>query len=877
MHRAKNVIARCFFLEKIRFQVYNNGIKLRQKRGNYLKKRFDVTGMTCSACSAHVEKAIRRLDGVEDVTVSLMTNTATVEYDSEKCEIGAIYNAVTDAGYGIAEHKESVKKDAVKAVADEEHDMKSRLIASFALLIPLMYIAMGHMFSLPIFSFLAGTENAVSNAMLQFMLTVCIIFINRKYFINGFRALSHGGSNMDTLIALGSGASLVYGLYVLFSMSFSLGKGDMEAVHHHSMNLYFETSAMILALISLGKYLEKRAKKHTSDAIAKLIKLAPETAVVLRDGVEVTVPADTLKVGDLLIIRPGQRIPVDGIVAEGSTSVDESALTGESLPVEKHKGDSIMSGCVNQNGAVLIEATKVGSDTTLAKLVELVENANATKAPIARLADKISGIFVPTVLGIALVTAVVWLIVGAEFSFAFSNAISVLVVSCPCALGLATPVAIMVGTGVGANNGILIKNAEALETTHRIDTVVLDKTGTVTMGNPTVTDVVANDVSTLLYIAYNLERASEHPLSGAIRAYCEAKNVPVCEVTDFTAVPGKGICAVLDGQKVYGGNEAFLKENGVTFDGIEITNQFALQGKTPLFFAKDTEYLGTVAVADRVRPTAADAVAAFDKMGIDVVMLTGDNNVTAAAVAHQVGIKKVISGVLPDGKVEAVKNLQSNGKRVAMVGDGINDAAALVTADVGIAIGAGADIAVDSADIVLMKSDPVDVVTALRLGGAVMRNIKENLFWAFFYNCIGIPLAAGVFYHAFNLRLTPMFGAAAMSLSSLCVVSNALRLKLFKKTPCKSVQDSEITETVEEDNMKKIVKIEGMNCNHCATTVEKALSAVADVKNVKVDLAKKQATVTMDNEVSNDALMKAVTDAGFKAVGVEVKKGLFGM
>ncbi len=846
-----------------------------------MKKKFDVTGMTCSACSAHVEKAIRRLDGVTDVTVSLMTNTATVEYDSAKCEIGAIYNAVTDAGYGIGEHNESVKKDAVKAVADEEHDMKRRLIASFLILIPLMYIAMGHMFSLPVFAFLSGTENAVSNAILQFILTVCVIFINRKYFINGFRAILHGGSNMDSLIALGSGASLVYGVYVLFSMSFSLGKGDMNAVHHHSMNLYFETSAMILALISLGKYLEKRAKKHTSDAIAKLIKLAPETAVILRDGVEVTVPADTLKVGDLLMIRPGQRIPVDGIVADGSTSVDESALTGESIPVEKHKGDSVMSGCVNQNGAVLIEATKVGSDTTLAKLIELVENANATKAPIARLADKISGIFVPTVLGISLVTAVVWLILGAEFSFAFSNAISVLVVSCPCALGLATPVAIMVGTGVGARNGILIKNAEALETAHRIDTVILDKTGTVTEGKPVVTDVVAvDDVSTLLYIAYNLERASEHPLSGAIRAYCEEKNISSCEVTDFTAVPGKGIYAVLDGEKVYGGNGAFLKENGVVFDSETVLEQYAPVGKTPLFFARDTKYLGVIAVADRVRPTAASAVAAFDKMGIDVVMLTGDNNVTAMAVAKQVGIKNVISGVLPDGKVEAVKNLQKDGKRAAMVGDGINDAAALVTADVGIAIGAGADIAVDSADIVLMKSDPMDIVTALRLGGAVMRNIKENLFWAFFYNCIGIPLAAGVFYHAFNLRLTPMFGAAAMSLSSLCVVSNALRLKLFKKTPCKSVQDgerNEIPETVEEDNMKKIVKIEGMNCNHCAMTVEKALSAVADVKTVKVDLAKKQATVTMDSDVSNDALMKAVTDAGFKAVEVEVKKGLFGI
>ncbi len=838
-----------------------------------MKTKFDITGMTCAACSAHVEKAVRRIDGVSDVTVSLMTNSMTVEYDLSKCSEEMICTCVIDAGYGISVHGKT--ENVSNTFDDEEQSMKRRLLISFALLIPLMYVAMGHMFSLPSLSFLSGTENAVSNGIFQLLLTVSVVFVNRKFFANGFRAVLHGGFNMDTLVALGSGASLIYGIYVLFSMSFYLGKGNMEMVHHYSMNLYFETSAMILALITLGKYLESRSKKRTSDAIAKLIKLAPETAVILRDGKEISVLTDTLAVSDILVIRPGQRIPVDGIVEDGYTSVDESALTGESIPCEKHKGDTVMCGCVNQNGAVLVKATKVGADTTLAKIIELVENTNATKAPIARLADKISGIFVPIVLTISAITAVVWCLLGENFSFAFSNAISVLVVSCPCALGLATPVAIMVGTGVGAKNGILIKNAQALEMTHRIDTVVLDKTGTVTEGKPVVTDVVAvSDISELLYTAYNLERASEHPLSSAIRIYCQEKGVSDADVTDFVAVAGKGVRATLEGKTVYGGNEAFLKENGILFDAKSILDKYAHLGKTPLFFACDTKYLGVIAVADTVKSTTVSAVNKLSKMGTDVVMLTGDNELTAAAVARQVGIEKVIAQVLPNEKAEAVASLQRSGKRVAMVGDGINDAPALVTADVGIAIGAGADIAVDSADIVLMKSDLTDVVTALRLGGVVMRNIKENLFWAFFYNLMGIPLAAGLFYFPFGLQLTPMFGAAAMSLSSLCVVTNALRIKFFRgELP----ENSKLTEINEEDSdMKKIVKIEGMNCNHCSMTVEKALSAVTDVKKVKVDLDKKQATVSMDNEISDEILTKAVTDAGFKVTGVELKKSLFG-
>jgi len=857
------------------------------KRRIVLKKKFDVTGMTCSACSAHVEKAVRKLDGVENVVVSLMTNSMTVDFHADTCSEEVICAAVQDAGYGAKPHHadaQQAPETVQKAVSDDEKAMKKRLIWSFVFLIPLMYVAMSHMLHLPLPGFLTGSANAVSNALTQLLLTLVVVYLNRKFYINGFKALFHGGSNMDTLIALGSGASLLYGIVVLFQMSHALGAGDMETVHALSMNLYFESAAMILTLITLGKYFESRSKKKTSDAIAKLVELTPDTAVVLRNGKEITIPTRDLQVGDLLPIRPGQRVPVDGVVYDGASAMDQSALTGESIPVEKHIGDEVMCASINQTGFITLRATKVGGDTTLAKIIELVENANATKAPIAKLADKISGIFVPTVMTIAALTAIVWLLLGESFSFAFNNAVSVLVISCPCALGLATPVAIMVGTGVGAKNGILIKDAEALETAHLVDCVVLDKTGTVTAGKPVVTDVKAStDETELVYLAYNLERASEHPLSGAVRAYGEEKKIAACDVSDFAAVSGKGIRGIIDGHVICGGNALFMQENGVAVDAESLANRYAMQGKTPLFFAKDGSYLGLIAVADTIKPTSPAAVKALTDMGIEVIMLTGDNGVTAKAIAAQAGIATVISDVLPDGKAEELAKLKTSGKRTAMIGDGINDAPALAMADVGIAIGAGADIALESADIVLMKNDLRDAVTALQLSRKVIKNVKENLFWAFFYNAIGIPLAAGVFYHAFGLQLTPMFGAAAMSLSSICVVSNALRLKLFKPAIFQDIAAvSDLPTATEEemeegdDTMKKVVKINGMNCNHCVMAVEKALSAVPDVKTVKVDLAKKQAVVAMDNEVSDASLTAAVTDAGFTVVGIEVKKGLFG-
>ena len=848
-----------------------------------MKQKFDVSGMTCSACSAHVEKAVRKLDGVETVTVSLMTNSMTVTYNADVCSEAAICMAVQEAGYGATRHDADaapVQQNVRKTVTDDEQAMKKRLVLSLVFLIPLMYVAMSHMLGLPMPGFLSGTANAVSNALTQLLLTLIVVYLNRTFYINGFRALFHGGSNMDTLIAVGSGASLGYGIVMLYRMSHALGAGDMGIVHELSMNLYFESAAMILTLITLGKYFESRSKKKTSDAIAKLVELTPDTATVIRNGKEITIPAGEIRVGDLLPIRPGQRVPVDGVVYEGTSAMDQSALTGESIPVEKHIGDDVMCASINQTGYILLQATKVGGDTTLAKIIELVENANATKAPIAKLADKISGVFVPTVMTIAGITAVVWLLLGESFAFALNNAISVLVISCPCALGLATPVAIMVGTGVGAKYGILVKDAEALETAHLIDCVVLDKTGTVTAGKPVVTDVKGSDE--LLYYAYHLERASEHPLSGAIRAYGEKLQLPDGEVTAFEAISGKGIRGTINGHVICGGNVLFMKENGVSVNAEDLAKQYAAQGKTPLFFAKDGTYLGLIAVADPIKPTSISAVRALTEMSMDVILLTGDNAVTANAIAQQAGISHVIADVLPDGKAETIAMLKSQGKHVAMIGDGINDAPALTTADVGIAIGAGSDIAVDSADIVLMKNDLRDAVTALKLSRKVIKNVKENLFWAFFYNAVGIPLAAGAFYHAFGLRLTPMFGSAAMSLSSVCVVSNALRLKLFKPAflqeeipaPIPAVEKEEIEEG--DDCMKKVVKINGMNCNHCVMAVEKALSAVADVKTVKVDLAKKQAVVSMDNEVSDAALTAAVTDAGFTVVGVETKKGLFG-
>ena len=868
-----------------------------------MRKKFNVTGMTCSACSAHVEKAVSKVEGVKNVAVNLLSGNMNVDYDESITSDQAIIDAVVAAGYGAslpaATAKNKKAAAAAPTVEDEIHSMRNRLIISFIFFIPLMYVSMGHMIGLPLPGFLTGTENAIAFAMTQLLLAVPVIYVNRKFYYVGFKTLFKGSPNMDSLIAIGSTAALVYGIFAIYRMGYGLGVGDMELVERYHMDLYFESAATILTLITLGKYLETRSKGKTSEAITKLMNLAPKTAMVEREGREVEIPVEDVVVGDIVYVRPGASVPVDGVIVEGSTSLDQSALTGESIPVEKNAGDHVIAASINQSGFIKIRAEKVGDDTTLAQIIQLVEDAANSKAPIAKLADKISGIFVPVVITIALVSAIVWLLVGKPFEFALSIGIAVLVISCPCALGLATPVAIMVGTGKGAENGILIKSAEALETAHTIKTVVLDKTGTVTEGRPRVTDILpAEGLSEdeLLTRMASLEKPSEHPLAGAILQYAEEKGFALREVADFAAVSGRGIQGSMDGTVYYAGNAAWLQEQNIPAgDWLRQGDALAEAGKTPLYLAESGKVLGIVAVADVVKPSSAQAIARLKEMGIDVVMLTGDNKKTAEAIRRQLGIDRVIAEVLPQDKEREVRLLQESGKKVAMVGDGINDAPALARADVGIAIGAGTDIAIESADIVLMKSDLLDVVTAIELSKAVIRNIKENLFWAFFYNSIGIPLAAGVFYPFLGWKLNPMFGAAAMSLSSVCVVSNALRLKFFKPSfqknaapapqvsaacpaACPVLQNESIenSEEGEDETMKKIVHVEGMHCDHCKASVEKALSAVEGVASAKVDLKKKTATVALEKDVADSALLDAVNEAGFQAISVEEKKGLLG-
>lgn len=762
-----------------------------------IKEKFSVTGMSCSACSAHVEKSVGALKGVAQVTVNLLTNSMIVEYDEGVVSQKEIIKAVKSGGYGASPEKsgakaQSAERDSAGETAAALKLMKKRFIVSLCFLVPLMYISMHHMFydwfGLPIPSFITkyfhGNENAVTLALTQLLLLLPIVFANQKYFRNGFTSLFRGSPNMDSLVAMGSSAAIAYGLFALYRIGYGLGHGDMAVVEQYSMDLYFESAGTILTLITLGKYLETKSKGKTSEAITKLIGLAPKTALVIRDGEELEVPVETIAVGDIIAVKPGSAIPVDGVITEGSTSVDESAITGESIPVEKKEGDAVISATINKAGAFLFRATKVGEDTTISQIVKLVEEAGASKAPIAKLADKIAGIFVPTVITIAIIAASVWLLTGATVEFALSIGISVLVISCPCALGLATPVAIMVGTGKGAENGILIKSGDALETAHHIDTVVLDKTGTITQGTPKVTDVlpIGADRDTLLSIAYSLEKQSEHPLAEAIVSYAEENNVSAQRTANFHAEFGKGISAEIDSVKYYAGNRAYIEELGVLPSGSfdEEISRLADDGKTPLLFADSKRLLGIIAAADTIKPTSKEAIEAFKSLGIETVMLTGDNARTAEAIRKKLDIPQVISEVLPQDKERKIAEFQSKGKRVAMIGDGVNDAPALTRADVGIAIGAGSDVAIESADIVLVKSDLLDAVTAIRLSRAVMRNIKENLFWAFFYNSIGIPLAAGLLFIPFGLKLNPMFGAAAMSLSSVCVVSNALRLKFFK-------------------------------------------------------------------------------------------------
>ena len=884
-----------------------------------MKERFDVTGMTCSACSSHVEKSVGKLTGVENVSVNLLTNSMQVEFDENKLDTAGIIKAVEDAGYGAAVkdgHAKSGTKtsgqsgsqenNGLSAVEQNVKNMKKRLIVSLIFWIPLMYVSMGHMIyqwlniPMPPFTmnFLHGNENAITYAFTQFLLLLPILIANHKYFKNGFKTLWHRSPNMDSLIAIGAGAAILYGIFAIYRIGYAMGHGDMAVVHQYAHDLYFESAGTILTLITIGKYLETKSKGKTSEAITKLLNLAPKTVTVVRDGVEQVVDAADVGKGEIFLVKPGESVAVDGIVLEGKSSFDESAITGESIPVPKQEGDTIVSASINKSGLIRAKATKVGEDTTIAQIIRLVEEASSSKAPIAKMADKIAGVFVPAVITIALITGVIWLISGATFEFAMSTAIAVLVISCPCALGLATPVAIMVGTGKGAENGILIKSGDALETAHQIDTVVLDKTGTITQGKPVVTDIICAagknaDKTQLLQIAGSLEKGSEHPLAEAIVNYCVTNNISLEKVTDFNALFGKGIEGTVSGTHYYAGNEKMMEEKGISLS-TEQKNQIrelAKQGRTPLLFADENQFLGIVAVADVVKPTSKEAVQKFRDYGIHVIMLTGDNEVTAQAIKEQVGIDEVIAGVLPTQKEKKISALKQAGHKVAMIGDGVNDAPALASADVGIAIGAGTDVAIESADIVLMKNDLLDAVGAVKLSKAVIRNIKENLFWAFFYNSIGIPLAAGVLYPLFQIKLNPMFGAAAMSLSSVCVVSNALRLRWVKLHDAKKTQsephqdvaastiadinqhnalDNNIKSTNNdkgESTMTTTISIEGMMCAHCQAHVEKALKEVAGVTEVTVSLENKNAVVTGDASV--ETLKQAVVDAGYEVTDVK--------
>ena len=856
-----------------------------------MKQTFNVSGMTCSACSAHVEKAVCRLEGVAEVNVSLLTNSMQVTYDEDAASSEAIIAAVKNSGYGASlPQAAGTAAPAVRqedVMAGELAQMKHRMVWSFAFLIPLFYISMGHMMGAPLPGFLTGMDNALAFAFTQLLLTLPIMYLNDKYYKVGFKTLFRGAPNMDSLIAVGSMAAVAYGVFAIYQIGFGLGHGDGDLVAKYHMDLYFESAGMILTLITLGKFLETRSKGKTSQAITRLMDLAPKTARVLREGGEMEIPVEEVLVGDRIVVRPGQAIPVDGTVVEGASAVDESALTGESLPVDKGPGDKVAAASINKSGSFVFEATRVGQDTTLAQMIRLVEEASSSKAPIAKLADKVAGVFVPVVMVIAAVTALVWLAVTHSPEQALTAGVAVLVISCPCALGLATPVAIMVGTGKGAENGILVKSAEALETLHAIDTVVLDKTGTLTQGRPQVTDILpAGGVteSGLLGLAACLEAPSEHPLGAAIVEEAGARGLPRQPVERFAAVHGRGVEAVLGGRRCLAGNRAMMEEAGVDLSAWEDRAQaLAAQGKTPLYFAKDTSLLGLIAVADTPKPTSRDAVAAFRSLGIDVIMLTGDNRRTAGAIGAQLGVTEVMAEVLPQDKERKVSELQSQGRKVAMVGDGINDAPALARADVGLAIGAGTDVAIESADIVLMKSDLLDAAAAVELSRATIRNIKENLFWAFFYNSLGIPLAAGVFFPLLGWQLNPMFAAAAMSLSSVCVVSNALRLRFFKskfrasrreENPViqqpRAVQDSNDDSSTTQQGgttaMTKTMKIEGMMCAHCSGRVEKALNDLPGV-TATVNLEAGAASVTGD--APDDVLTKAVTDAGYTVVSIQ--------
>lgn len=965
----------------------------------FMKERYHVTGMSCSACSSHVEKAVNKLENVEKASVNLLTETMDVTYDETKITSAEIIDAVVKAGYGASVMTEGSAAGADgqstsgnagstgRSAADGKQElqqkldadaraMKWRLGISIGFLIPLMYVSMHHMlkewFGIPVPAFIVntmhGNANAMNFALTQFLLLLPILYVNRKFFSVGFKTLAHRSPNMDSLIALGSGAALVYGIFAMYRISCGLGYGDMAVVEHYAHDLYFESSGTILTLITVGKYLESRSKGKTSEAITKLMNLAPKVAILVTgDGQEKEVSTESLQKGDIFLVKPGSLVPVDGIVLEGNSSVDEAAITGESVPVEKQAGDHVVSATVNKAGFLKCRADRVGDDTTLAQIIRLVEEASASKAPIAQLADKVAGVFVPTVMTISLITLIVWLISGATAEFAISTAIAVLVISCPCALGLATPVAIMVGTGVGASNGILIKTGEALQQAKEIDTVVLDKTGTITSGKLKVEEAGGYQsdfpMDAMMQIAAALEKKSEHPLAEAVVEWAEQFGLAIPEIVDFKATFGRGVEGALAadflaveaakndgptavfyagkrdstadvpensgkiaeqnpatgiarsdadsvtfpaGTKFYVGNLAFLQEKNITLPqgAAEGLNRMADEGMTPLLVAQEGKFLGIIGVSDTVKATSYEAINAWEKMGVRVIMLTGDNRRTAEAVRQKLGISEVVAEVLPQDKEKKVSELKRQGHKVAMIGDGINDAPALAAADVGMAIGAGTDVAMESADIILMKNDLRDAVTAMKLSRAVIRNIKENLFWAFFYNCIGIPLAAGVLYPAFQIRLNPMFGAAAMSLSSIFVVGNALRLRGFKsgftplkkeapevtrkeieithaaaegeqcilKTPAEQNNRQDVKQEKERTNtMTKVISIEGMMCNHCTGTVQKALEAVEGVKAVTMSLEQKNATVELASDVSDEVLTKAVVDAGYEVKGVTAR------
>ena len=838
-----------------------------------MKEKFTVTGMTCSACSSRVEKTVAKLDGSSAVSVNLLTGTMQVTFDEEKLNTETIVEAVEKAGYGAflddsdVTAKTAASADGVtKAAQDEAKQMKQRLVWSVALLIPMMCFSMGPM----LWGNHMDMEHPLTNILAQVLFLIPIVFLNRKYFIKGFPSLLHGSPNMDSLIAMGSAAAIAYGTFAIFRIVHGFETGDMALVHRYAGDIYFESGAMILTLITVGKYLETRSKGKTSQAIEKLMNLAPKTAAVERDGVEISIPTSELRQGDILLVRPGESIAADGEIISGTTSIDESALTGESIPVEKQPGDRAVSATMNKTGFIKIRCDKVGVDTTISQIIRLVEEASASKAPIARMADKIAGIFVPCVIGIALLAVIVWLIAGYGFEFALSIGISILVISCPCALGLATPVAIMVGTGKGAENGILIKSGEALETAHSIDTVVMDKTGTITEGKPRVTDVVplGTTEQELLEIAAALEAGSEHPLAEAVMEYTAARGIKPAAAKDFTAIFGRGVKAELGGMQYFAGNAALMEAQGISAASVEETlHTLADQGKTPLIFADQKAVIGVIAAADVEKESSRAAIQAFAEMHIDVVMLTGDNRRTAEALRKRLQIPKVIAEVLPSDKEKHIAALQAEGHKVAMIGDGINDAPALAKADVGIAIGAGTDVAIESADAVLMRSDLFDAVTAVKLSKAVIRNIKENLFWAFFYNVVGIPVAAGIWYPMFGLKLSPMIGAAAMSLSSVCVVLNALRLKKFKVKRLSAVAASAVSaeEIRRKETMKYELMIKGMMCQHCQKHMTDALNAMEGVK-AEVNLDSGIATVECDREISMDAFAAVVKDAGYELV-----------